>query len=640
MKESSRKVFTLKLINRNFECLGIVSNDDEEDVFCKTVFSEGTSNTTIMNHCFNHRNLKQVIQDDRDNLPSIANKGCKRVNDIPLINEDAPAKRSATTIFSKINTSTPFSISHKQSLSKKLFLTSAISNLVIGASLSYSIVDNPAFVELIEKISNFSKEDIPSRNTIVSSINKEANDLTSRMIDVLKDQKFALSFDEWSRKELQVIIIVVFWKGNSRILGLQEISTSTKSIDIKNDIELIVDKFKLNMDNCLGITSDGASNVNRTIKLFEKSRIWCFSHVMSLICKDTCKASSSIQTFISKIRKEVNKLKAPKKYRESPLAQSKLKLRTDVDIRWYSTVQMMSSIVNACHKTNNLFEFTELEIKCMKFLIKLLSPFKKFILIAQTKSVIHYIELFHNLIREIESIPDFQIDENLSSSEEFPQLLNLNQKETSVIIEEENYLDSESESDNSEDDLWSDSSSIIDGPTIGYSNIESELKIYRCNLILNAKKRLMYALNDFTLMNASYCNPRLAYHKDVSNYDGWSVVEERLGLKENNQINQRNNISSRCFEPAVTKSDCVAQYKASLNDDIQSIEEFYKINGFRFEKIDKHYRDYEIIPCTSIRSESGFSRLGFTRSSRRQRLTTTNISNLLFLNDHLIQSRK
>uniref|UniRef100_A0AC35TVX1 Dimer_Tnp_hAT domain-containing protein n=1 Tax=Rhabditophanes sp. KR3021 TaxID=114890 RepID=A0AC35TVX1_9BILA len=137
--------------------------------------------------------------------------------------------------------------------------------------------------------------------------------------------------------------------------------------------------------------------------------------------------------------------------------------------------------------------------------------------------------------------------------------------------------------------------------------------------------RFNFALKNEILQKAAFCNPNMAYHLDLFNTNEWDNIEQSFHFDHLIVPQTNGGVNRRSFQAVPVQSTCAKSYQALLINEVIFIPNFFKQNGFKIPQILNVYNKFKFVPCTSIRSESGFSRVGFIRSPKRQSPTTENI---------------
>uniref|UniRef100_A0AC35U9E6 Dimer_Tnp_hAT domain-containing protein n=1 Tax=Rhabditophanes sp. KR3021 TaxID=114890 RepID=A0AC35U9E6_9BILA len=585
-KVSARKVFTAKLVDEEWKCLGLIFGPGGVSKICGFKFSKLSSNTTIYTHCRQHQNLKETVERIRNkkgenyDVPRL-----KSEREIARIERAKGSKRKPNNYYQKQITKAitadgidyamfdqpveaPSPDKSLPNIQKQVF-GSAVADLIMGCGLNFSILENRAFKTFIGQISTtYTEEHIPSKKDLIDEITAKSNLLSAEMSNLRESNEFALSIKKWIKNDLQIVLIVVYWQGGSRILGIEELTKD--QFDVFVDLNKHMLSLGLDPHRCISITRDPFSDIKFNSLFINAREVWCFTHVMASICKESLGANAVINNFIAKIKRF-----------------KKANISTSPKTRWYSTIEMLERNVYSCDLAGSLLGFSELDYKCMKYVIMLLAPFKEFIFKIQDHDIVHYIEMFYQLIQELKAISNFE-------SEHFSVPLSQNEMkcEPSDLDDLESCLGDEYVLDY-EDLSNEETIAVVD------DHVEYELKSLKDIFLYNTDARFRQALDNELLQEACYLNPKLTRHKFLFDNDKWNEIENRLNLTPKTKTNQ---LCDRWIPTTQATTDYLTLYFASLSSNIENIQLFYETNGFKFPEVTALYRKYSIIPSTSIQN--------------------------------------
>uniref|UniRef100_A0A0N5BG93 Dimer_Tnp_hAT domain-containing protein n=1 Tax=Strongyloides papillosus TaxID=174720 RepID=A0A0N5BG93_STREA len=547
----------------------------------------------------------------------------------------------------------PFTIAASQLKKKEENFRKYLSNFIIGGGLPFSIVENKQFIDLLKYVSNGSVNTLPSRRTIVKNINEMHINHMDQLKQNIEGKFVSLTTDEWSRHEFQVAVITLSYineddEVENKIYSVYEVSTSTKGIDLADDLVSSLSKINLPMDKITAITTDGASNMRSLCKQLECSNIHCLSHILNLILKTSVEKQQILKELIDRIRNSVIKCKRPKKARVLKL---KRKLKMDCKTRWNSLAEMLRSLVR---NENDFKEFTTTEYILIKAILEILQPFEKYTLISNTSNILQYIPILFKVRDEIKSI-NTNFDNLLSNNEN--NNINYN---VDVSEDEEESEDSSSEvedsSEHGESYFNNDYDDVLDEyeqktveekneiKDITISSITTIYELLKKSVLEKIDIRINQAMKNELLLKALYLNPNECYRKKYFEMKKWeelSIIVCNSNKKENqctttspSVFNDDRFIPTNLENSSVNDINNYLYHVKNISSEV-NIDHFWSSVKLSAPHLHSLYQKLRIIKSTSIKSESAFSTLSYIRNCRRTNLTTKNLNNLLVLRDNL-----
>lgn len=167
--------------------------------------------------------------------------------------------------------------------------------------------------EIIKRIN-----DLPvSRNTVKDRIICMSNDITDQLqTDLASENYFSICLDESTdvTSQARLAVFVRFSSVNimrEELIKLMTISTKTTGQDIMNVVLKEFANLKININNIVSITTDGAPNMvgkhNRFVQLFSKEishpliSFHCLIHQEALCAKDSLKSLQNVMEVVTKV---------------------------------------------------------------------------------------------------------------------------------------------------------------------------------------------------------------------------------------------------------------------------------------------------------------------------------------------------
>jgi hypothetical protein len=174
-----------------------------------------------------------------------------------------------------------------------------------------------------------------------------------KIIDYVADEIFiALTTDLWTNQNLAHFITLTChcnkgWRPLNINLGTKQLTTKTSTtIDIKREVEDILETFHLEKCECAFVT-DGGSNVVAACNLMGKQNFHCFGHLLNLIVQDTFVEKNSLFDKVKNAVQEIKtRIKGTKKLLEIQNQEQKrpLKLISFSKTRWNSIYYMFERV--------------------------------------------------------------------------------------------------------------------------------------------------------------------------------------------------------------------------------------------------------------------------------------------------------
>lgn len=240
-------------------------------------------------------------------------------------------------------------------LSKSKMIDQQLVKMIVKEYHPFSVVENVEFRNLIKMLCPTYV--IPSRKTISQSLMPQMFEMTvERVKDTLKNvEAVCLTTDGWTSKTNQSFISVTAHfidpKNetliSSVLLGCIDFDEKHTSDNLARFLRNLVEEWNLS-NKLTAIITDNAANIKAAIRKCNWRWLSCFAHSInltvqsSLDCIDsTLSKVKSIVQYFKKSSHALAKLNDYQKRTSSPI----LKLKQDCPTRWNSTYEMINRII-------------------------------------------------------------------------------------------------------------------------------------------------------------------------------------------------------------------------------------------------------------------------------------------------------
>lgn len=145
--------------------------------------------------------------------------------------------------------------------------------LIIDANLSFNVVTQPAYQELLESISGC-KLKIPSRQKLVSTLEKESQSIKEALIKQLKDQRYlCATADVWSSHAQSYLGVTIHFlnKGHEResyLLAFKQMKNRQTYDVLAEALDSIFKEYEIDVSKITHIVTDGGSSFCKLFKQY------------------------------------------------------------------------------------------------------------------------------------------------------------------------------------------------------------------------------------------------------------------------------------------------------------------------------------------------------------------------------------
>ena len=296
-------------------------------------------------------------------------------------------------------------------------LTDSVCYFIAKDMQPYQTVNNPGFQHLLHSFDQ--RYHPPDRKTLSTNYiprlyDREKGRVSSALASV---DSFALTTDIWTSRHnqaytgLTVHYVDDCYQLQSHLLENVEFPESHTGINISEELEAILEEWKLPQDNLSAVTTDNGTNIVSALEILQWKRMPCFSHTLQLAVEVVLKLPE-VSRAIARCRQLVGHFNRSAKssyllqQKQADLHHKKLALIQDVTTRWNSAFYMAERILSQqqplcatlleLHKGDMMpsdSEFTTLElfVKVMKPLVEITEAIgaEKWVTISVIRPVIH-----------------------------------------------------------------------------------------------------------------------------------------------------------------------------------------------------------------------------------------------------------
>lgn len=189
--------------------------------------------------------------------------------------------------------------------------------MIAKDNLPLSIVENKGFQQLMKTITPLYT--IPSRKTITKLVDAKYEVLKDKFIkSIQKISSYTITCDIWtdiSNKSYLGVTVHMYLKTETLftkgVIGVIPLENNHTSEYIKNELLLVFEIFKINLNNITAIVTDSAPNmVNAINSIFDtRKHIPCMAHILAHIVPDSLKTINMIEEIITKVKNIVTFVK-------------------------------------------------------------------------------------------------------------------------------------------------------------------------------------------------------------------------------------------------------------------------------------------------------------------------------------------
>lgn len=274
----------------------------------------------------------------------------------PPANPIKPKKQKQSTI--------PNFSARPVSKTQKHVLDDALLRFVVKDMQAFSIVDQPSFRELMNKMNpGYS---IPTRKTLSNTMMANMfGQICGRLrADLADADAVCLTTDAWTSENTDSYIAVtchyVHAEDNMIKSALLTCFLTTErhtSANLAHDLQNVIREWDLQHKVVAIVTDNAANIVSAVVDVLKKRHIPCFAHTLNLAVQDGLQAVSELCVKVKEIvghfkRSTVsaNKLAQTQKERN----QTVLKLKQCTPTRWNSALHMFTRLLEVC---NNIYMY-------------------------------------------------------------------------------------------------------------------------------------------------------------------------------------------------------------------------------------------------------------------------------------------
>ena len=281
----------------------------------------------------------------------------------------------------------------------------------------YQTVNDPGFQHLLHSFDQKyhpSDRKTLSNNYIPKLYDREKECVRNALTSV---NSFALTTDIWTSRHnqaytgLTVHYIDDCYHLQSHLLETVEFPESHTGINISEELEVILEEWKLSQVNLSAVTTDNRSNIVSALEIAQWKRMPCFSHTLQLAV-DVVLKLPEVSRALARCRQLVGffnrsaKSSYLLKQKQADLHHKVLALIQDVSTRWNSAYYMAERVLSQqqplcatlleVHKgdmmpSNSEFNTLEVIVKVMKPLVEITEAIgaEKWVTISVIRPVIH-----------------------------------------------------------------------------------------------------------------------------------------------------------------------------------------------------------------------------------------------------------
>ena len=221
----------------------------------------------------------------------------------------------------------------------------------------YQTVNDPGFQHLLHSFDQ--RYHPPDRKTLSNNYipklyDREKECMRNALTSV---NSFALTTDIWTSRHnqaytgLTVHYIDDCYHLQSHLLETIEFPESHTGINISEELEVILEEWKLSQDNLSAVTTDNGSNIVSALEIAQWKRMPCFSHTLQLAV-DVVLKLPEVSRALARCRQLVGffnrsaKSSYLLKQKQADLHHKVLALIQDVSTRWNSAYYMAERILS------------------------------------------------------------------------------------------------------------------------------------------------------------------------------------------------------------------------------------------------------------------------------------------------------
>lgn len=279
----------------------------------------------------------------------------------------------------------PIKISLEKQINEQLV------KMIVSEYHPLSLVEDKEFKKLLKLLNpNYS---LPSRKTLSNSLLPELYlKIHASVKEALcRTEYVAITTDGWTsiNNDSYQAVTVHFIDENSKLkaflLDCHYMEARHTAENLRAEIEKVLDEWGLTK-KLVAVVSDNASNITAAIRISGWQHIPCVAHSLNLIAQ---RALQEIKPLQSKVKAIVESFKrsahatAKLKSLQKQMQYPELKLKQDVSTRWNSTFDMFERILeikepllSTLAVIGSGLTLDSREIETIKYYCKLLKPFK------------------------------------------------------------------------------------------------------------------------------------------------------------------------------------------------------------------------------------------------------------------------
>lgn len=496
-------------------------------------------------------------------------------------------------------------------------LTNLVLFMICKDAEPLSMVEHEGFRTLMNKIVPLYK--IPSRQTLTTNMEARYKLMKAAFIEIIKTADYyCITCDNWtdcSNQSYMGITIHYTNKNNSQIesgsLGCIPLYERHTSEYLQESLLNIFKNFNVDIDKITAIVTDGEAAIKKVgIDVVGRSRhIQCIAHVVSHLLPDALKKCDHLRKLIDKVKAITTTIRrsipASDKLKQLQLKEGKnegnaLRLIQDVLTRWTSTIDMIERylelelyIYPAMSECNNPIDILNREeVKILTDVLQMMIPIRDVITEISgdtypTCSMI--IPIIHCLKKKIACIqPEKKIGQDLKDNTQATMAARFLNFEQSQLLSMSTILDPRFKKVHFEEPL---------AVATTLKNIDSKLNKISIEVPVS-KSQTQTDKNSIWDFHDS-----LPHQALTSRTDDFS---RNLELEQYLQL------------PRIPRKDNILTYWKSVETTFPSLSKMA-------------LKQLSVI-ATTVPSERLFSRAGFIKSDRRNKLTGMHLNMLLFLN--------
>ena len=439
----------------------------------------------------------------------------------------------------------------------------------------------------------------------------------------------------------------------TRILRLCDTLPSHTAFQISQFINEVIDEYDLHRFVPFPVITDNASDVLKAVELSGLIKVGCLCHRIELAIKDTLNSCDVYNNLVKKcqhisvkFRKSSSLLKILRDVQLETYG-STLSVITDVDSRWFSTLYLMSRIIDIREELDGIiraeslnfdsrfreafieeFCFSEGEKKMIKFFIETIDQLLEVSNIFSSEkipSMTSAIPQIQILVSKLElKLSELKDDENDKFS--------LN--EFTIFCEGGNYnslIDFESDGFKPEHVLTYSVEGIVK------ETLQEKKRFLNC--IINSIKKYFYQENSITknetMIISAILDPRFKFDFFSNELfeEAKSIIKKIIDTKQSNEESIPGRIvrSENTDELSIYISERIEPLSSTFED----VLDYWTRNKNRFPQLYSLTHKYFSYLCSSCPSERLFSTASGFFSSRRTRMLPSHLEEDCILHSYI-----